>query len=124
MQGHYSALVRPRKPIVEAYFEGLRRRDHQQVLDLLTDDVVWELPGFRKMAGKEQFAGEIENDAVVGRPNLVVDKVFEDGETAVVLGSGSAEQPSGDAHRFAFCDIITFDGDLIARVESYLVPLG
>ncbi len=116
--------MKPRKSILEAYFDGLRLRDHQQVLDLLTDDVVWELPGFRTIVGKEQFAGEVENDAMVGRPNLVVDKMFDDGESAVVLGSGSAAFPGGDAHRFVFCDIITFDGDLIARVESYLVPLG
>ena len=27
-------------------------------------------------------------------------------------------------HRFAYCDVFTFRDDLIARVESYLVPLG
>lgn len=116
--------MKSRTSIVEAYFDGLRRGNHQQVLDLLTDDVVWELPGYRTLVGKEQFDGEIENDADTGRPNLVVDKMFDDGETAVVLGSGSAKQSSGDVHRFAFCDIFAFEGDFIARVESYLVPLG
>ena len=31
---------------------------------------------------------------------------------------------SGEVHRSAFCDVFVFDGDLIGRVESYLVPLG
>ena len=31
---------------------------------------------------------------------------------------------TGDVHRFAYCDVFTFAGNLIGRVESYLVPLG
>ena len=30
----------------------------------------------------------------------------------------------GELHRFAFCDVFTFAGDHIRRVESYLVPLN
>ena len=41
----------------------------------------------------------------------------------VAIGSGEGRHKSGERHRFAFCDVFTFAGDKIRRVESYLVPL-
>jgi ketosteroid isomerase-like protein len=42
----------------------------------------------------------------------------------VATGNGEATHKSGELHRFVFCDVFTFAGDEICRVESYLVPLG
>ena len=39
------------KDAVEAYFEGFRRSDHAVILALLTDDVAWDLHGFRHLVG-------------------------------------------------------------------------
>lgn len=50
-----------RKRVVENYFEGFRTSDRERVLDCLTEDVVWDLPGFKHLEGKEAFDGEIEN---------------------------------------------------------------
>ncbi|WP_229022957.1 nuclear transport factor 2 family protein [Actinomarinicola tropica] len=109
---------------VERYFDGFRASDHPGVLSLLTDDVVWELPGFKHLVGKDAFDGEIENPAFEGPPDLDVDRVVEDGDVVVAIGRGRSRQRSGDEHRFAFCDVFTFSGDLIGRVESYVVPLA
>jgi hypothetical protein len=40
------------------------------------------------------------------------------------LKNRQGPRTSGDVHRFAECDVFTFTGDLIGRVESYLVPLA
>ena len=40
-----------RKQLVERYFEGFRRSDHEEILRCLTDDVVWDLPGFKHLEG-------------------------------------------------------------------------
>src|SRR6476620_9868406 len=47
--------------IVDAYIEGFRRSDKPAFLALLTDDVAWDLPGFRHLTGKADFEGEIVN---------------------------------------------------------------
>ena len=112
-----------RKLIVERYFDGFRKSDHEQILALLTDDVAWDLPGYRHLTGKEAFDQEIENEQFVGRPTLTVDRVVEEGDTVVAVGEGQATHRSGTAFRFAFCDVFTFAADQICRVESYLVPL-
>jgi ketosteroid isomerase-like protein len=112
------------KQLVETYFEGFRRTDHESILAGLTDDVVWDLPGYRHLAGKEAFDGEIENEGFTGSPTLAVDRLVEEGDTVVAIGTGQATRTTGEVHRFAYCDVFTFRGDLICRVESYLVPLG
>lgn len=112
------------KQIVEQYFEGFRQSDHSAILELLTEDVAWDLPGFRHLVGKEAFDGEIENDAFTGRPKLNLDRLIEEADTVIAIGDGEATQTSGDVHRFAFCDVFTFRGERIRRVESYLVALS
>jgi ketosteroid isomerase-like protein len=112
----------PKKAAVEAYFEGFRRGDHAAILALLTDDVRWDLPGFRHLTGKEDFDGEIVNEAFEGQPLLVIERLFEDGNVVVAVGTGDARQKTGETFRFAYNDIFTFRGHLIERVESYVVP--
>jgi hypothetical protein len=46
---------------VVRYFDGFSRSDHEQILDLLTDDVIWHLPGQAHVEGKVAFDAEIEN---------------------------------------------------------------
>jgi ketosteroid isomerase-like protein len=111
-----------RKMVVEAYFDGFRRSDHEQILDCLTDDVVWDLPGHAYLEGKEAFDGEIENPDFVGQPTLNVDRVIEEGDTVVALGNGEATRKDGQRFRFLFSDVFTFAEDRIRRVESYLAP--
>ena len=112
-----------RKRVVERYFDGFRNSDHEQILALLTDDVAWDLPGYRHLTGKEAFDREIENEEFVGSPTLTVDRLIEEDATVVAMGEGQATHRSGTAFRFAFCDVFSFAGDQICRVESYLVPL-
>lgn len=111
------------KGLVERYFQGFRQGDHAVILGCLTDDVAWDLPGFRHLKGKLDFDSEIENPAFIGRPMLTLDRLLEDGNVVVAIGEGAASTAAGETHRFAFCDVFTFTGELISRVESYLVPL-
>ena len=111
------------KTVVERYFDGFRRSDHDEILACLTDDVVWDLPGYRHLSGREAFDSEIESDEFSGSPTLNVDRLIEEDATVVAIGDGAATRTTGDAHRFAFCEVFTFAGDLICRVESYLAPL-
>ena len=113
-----------RKSVVETYFEGFRRSDHEQILACLTDDVAWDLPGYMHLTGKDAFDQEIENDEFVGSPTLTVDRLIEEGDAVVAIGSGETTHESGELRRFVFCDVFTFTGDKICRVESYLVSLN
>jgi ketosteroid isomerase-like protein len=112
-----------KKDLVETYFEGFRRQDHPMILDCLTDDVTWFLPGHATLEGKEAFDGEIANPAFEGAPTLRIDRLVEEGDVVVAIGEGAAHFAGGEPFRFAYCDTFTFTGDLVHRVESYVVPL-
>ena len=110
--------------IVDAYMEGFRRSDKPGILALLTDEVAWDLPGFRHLTGKTEFEGEIVNPQFEQNPILVVDRKLEAGDTVVCVGEGHGQFKTGGEFRFAFCDLFTFRDGLICRVESYIVPLS
>ena len=112
-----------RKDLVLDYHEGSRQSDHARVLACLTEDVVWDLPEFRHLQGEAAFDGEIENPDFEGSPTLFVDRLVEEGETVVAIGRGEGRHKVGGPFRFAYCTVFTFSGDLISRVESYVVPL-
>jgi uncharacterized protein len=112
------------KQVVERYFEGFRRGDHEMVLGCLTDDVVWDLPGFKHLEGREAFDAEIENEAFEGRPSLAVERLVAEGDTVVATGTGQSQRKDGVDFRFAYADVFTFRAGAVCRVESYLVPLS
>ncbi len=56
-------------------------------------------------------------------PNLTVERLIEEGDTVVAPHFGEGRLRGGDAFRFAGVTVFGFDGDLISRVESYIVPL-
>ncbi len=115
--------MRNHSDVVDAYMEGFRRSDKPAILDLLTDDVAWDIPGFRHLTGKAEFEGEIVNPQFEENPRLVVDRKVVESDTVVCIGEGTGQMKSGAEFRFAFCDVFTFRDDLICRVESYIVPL-
>jgi ketosteroid isomerase-like protein len=110
--------------LVLEYFEAFRNSDHPRILATLTEDVEWVIHGHRTTNGKSEFDGEIENPAFTGSPSLDVDRVYEDGEVVVITGVGRGATVDHGPFQFAFNDLFTFRDGLIARVDSYVVPLS
>jgi uncharacterized protein YndB with AHSA1/START domain/ketosteroid isomerase-like protein len=111
------------RDLVAEYFAGFRTSDHPRILKTLTDDVEWVIHGHRTTRGKAEFDGEIENPAFTGSPELDVHRVHEDGPVVVTTGEGRGATVEHGPFRFAFSDLFTFRDGLIARVDSYVVPL-
>jgi uncharacterized protein len=105
------------------YMDGFRSSDHPMILDCLTDDVLWVIHGARTTKGKDEFDLEIENPAFEGSPELVVERTLEAEDAVIVTGAGVGFHREAGPFRFAFTDIFTFRGELIAQVDSYVVPL-
>lgn len=113
-----------RQDTVLRYMEGFRRSDHPQILGCLTDDVVWIIHGSRTTRGTAEFDSEIENPDFEGSPELVVDRTVESGDVVLITGTGIGHHRTAGEFRFVFSDLFTFRGDLIAQVDSYVVPLA
>ncbi|MFC7548118.1 nuclear transport factor 2 family protein [Plantactinospora sp. GCM10030261] len=111
------------RDLVAEYLEGFRTSDHPRILATLTDDVEWVIHGHRTTHGKAEFDTEIENPGFTGSPTLDVQRIHEDGQVVVTTGEGRGVSVSDGPFRFAFNDLFTFRDGLIARVDSYIVPL-
>jgi ketosteroid isomerase-like protein len=116
-------MRKTRRELVTEYFEGFRTSDHPRILATLTDDVEWVIHGHRTTRGKTEFDDEIENPAFTGRPELDVQRTYEDGPVVVTTGEGRGISVDHGQFRFAFNDLFTFRHGRIARVDSYVVPL-
>ncbi len=113
-----------RKALVERYIDGFRRGDHEQILSCLVDEILWEIHGHATVRGKADFASTIESDATPGRPTLMIDRLIEEGNSLVAVGSGSVALATGGRLEFVFADVFTFTGDSISRLETYQVNLS
>jgi ketosteroid isomerase-like protein len=103
--------------------DGFRESNHEAILGCLTDDVVWCIHGLRTTHGKAGFDEEIENPSFEGSPQLVVERTIDAGDIVVVTGTGTGRHRDAGPFRFAYNDLFTFRDGLIARVDSYVVPL-
>jgi ketosteroid isomerase-like protein len=117
-------MTTEQQQIVDRYMDGFRRSDHAAILACLADDVVWRIHGVRTTEGKVEFDDEIENPAFEGSPELTVERTIEAGNVVVVTGTGLGHLRGAVPFRFAYSDLFTFRGGLIAEVDSYVVPLG
>lgn len=109
------------KKIVEAYMEGFRRSDHAMILACLTDDVVWEMPGFFHLEGKEQFDGEIENPNFEGKPVITITRLVEEGNIVIAEGGVIGKFKNGGILDAVFCDVFHFRNGKIRQLTTYLM---
>ena len=111
------------KRTVERYLDGFRESDHAKVLDCLTDDIEWVIPGAFRLVGKQAFDGEIENPAFEGRPTIDVVRLVEEGDVVVAEGVVRARRVNGSPLHAVFCDVFLMRDGLIRHLTSYLMEL-
>jgi ketosteroid isomerase-like protein len=107
------------KSTVERYIQGFNRADNEQILSCLTEDVVWQLHGYKTLTGKDAFRKEIESGASQGVPALTLDRLIEEGDTVVATGEGSLATDGDKPRRFVFSEVFTFTGDAVNRLDTY-----
>jgi ketosteroid isomerase-like protein len=112
------------KKTVDKYMEGFRRSDHQIILDCLTDDVIWKMPGVYTHRGKEEFDKEIENDNFVGSPTIQIKRYVEESDIVIAEGAVQGKMKNGNALDAVFCDVFEMQGGKIKCLTSYLMTLN
>ncbi len=111
------------KLTVEKYMDGFRRSDHAQILSCLTNDVEWEMPGLFRLAGKDAFDREIENEAFVGNPDINVTRMTEENDIVVAEGSVRVEKKAGGFLNAVFCDVFSMQAGRIRKLTTYLAEV-
>jgi ketosteroid isomerase-like protein len=99
---------------------GFRATDHALILSCLTEDIEWEIPGMLHSRGKAAFDKEIENDAFVGHPDIVVTRMIEEENVVMAEGSVRTQKRDGGELRLRFCDVFVMEAGKIKHLTSYL----
>ena len=108
------------KDTVRRYMGAFARSDHEAVLECLTDDVEWIVPGAFHLRGKQEFAGEIVNPAFEPKPRIEVSRLVEEGDTVVAEGKVRTQKKDGQLLQLAFCDVFEMRDAKIRKLTSYL----
>lgn len=109
------------KQIVRTYLEGFNATDHKKILSCLTDDVVWEMPGFFYHTGIEAFDKEIENPHADGNPVITEIRLVEEGNIVIAEGTVKAKMKDGSTLDAVFCDVFHFTNAKINKLTSYVM---
>lgn len=111
------------KRTIETYMDGFRRTDRAQILSCLSEDVEWEIPGFFRVRGKDEFAKHIVDEGFVGSPDIVVTRLSETDDIVFAEGSVRARRSDGTRANVVFCDVFEMRDARIRRLTSYLMEI-
>ncbi len=103
---------------------AFRVTDHARILACLTDDVIWDMPGFFHHKGISAFDKEIENPEADGHPDIAITRMVEEGDVVVAEGTVKARLKGDRQIDAVFCDVFHFRGMKICKLTTYLMFPG
>ena len=109
------------KQTVQKYMDGFVAGDHEMILSCLADDVVWDMPGFFHLTGKEAFDKEIGNENFEGTPTIQVIRMVEENNIVVAEGAVQSKMRAGEMLDAVFCDVFHMERGKIKLLTSYLM---
>lgn len=104
--------------------DGFIASDHAKILDCLTDDVVWVMPGNYHHEGKAAFDKEIENENFTGSPAIKIFKMIEENNVVAAEGAVTCSFKNGDVLDAVFCDVFEMQNGKIKKLTSYLMQIS
>lgn len=107
------------KATVKQYMEGFIAGDHKMILDCLTDDIEWYMPGFFHLLGKEAFDKEIENEYFEGKPRIEISRMAEENNVVIAEGSVQCKIRNGGMLDALFCDVFEMESGKIKKLTTY-----
>lgn len=107
------------KNTVALYIEGFKTYDRKKILLCLTEDIVWDMPGFFHLSGKEAFDKEIEKNHFIENPEIEIVSLTEENDIVVAEGIIKCNFRTGDLLNAAFCDVFQMEDGKIKKLTSY-----
>ena len=111
----------PNKQTIEKYIQGFRTTNHSMILECLTENVIWDIPGAFHVTGKKAFDKEIENENFIGQPDIEILRMIEEDNVVIAEGSVKSQMKNGQLLDALFCDIFEMEEGKIKYLRSYLV---
>lgn len=114
------------KAVVMGFFDAASRGDMDAAFALIADDVTWTNIGSTRFSGSyvgkqaiiEELIGPLFGQLKAGiTPNI--ERLIAEGDTVVVLSTGSAETHDGARYDNTYCQVMRIRDGQIAEVTEY-----
>ena len=107
-----------RESVARRYYALVDAGEYDALVELFTEDVVYERPGQATIEGRVALREFYEAGRPLSNGEHELYAVVADGDTVAVRGTFRGEQ-DGDAVELGFADFHEFDGESIARRYTY-----
>ena len=109
---------------VNAYLDGFRKNDHEQILSCLTDDIEWTVFGGFHLTGKDPYDKAIDGaPEFVDPPELEVVCMVEQGDVVMAELSGTAKRAAGGEMRMSMAEVFVMRDGRIAERRAWVIVL-
>ena len=109
---------------MNAYLEGFRRNDHEQILSCLTDDITWTVFGAFQLTGKSAYDKAIDGaPELIDPPELRVVRMIEQGNVVMAELTGTAKRAAGGEMRMSMAEVFVMRDGKIAERRAWVIVL-
>jgi ketosteroid isomerase-like protein len=109
---------------VNAYLDGFRKNDHEQILSCLTDDIEWTVFGAFRLTGKEAYDKAIDGaPEFIDPPELEVVRTVEQGDVVMAELSGRVKRAAGGEMRMSMAEVFVMRDGKIAERRAWVIEL-
>ena len=112
----------PRRAFLKDFNIAFAGGDVPFIMDHVTEDVIWEMPGDRTIRGKAGMQTALEEIKDTSMDEMTLDKIITHGRDAAVSGRFSMQ-----GKEYAFCDVYTFagaKGSMLKSISSFIVKIS
>ena len=109
---------------VNAYLDGFRKNDHEQILSCLTDDIEWTVFGAFSLTGKEAYDTAIDGaPEFIDPPALEVVRMVEQDDVVMAELTGKVKRAAGGEMRMSMAEVFVMRDGKIAERRAWVIEL-
>lgn len=112
----------PKMEFLKEFNIAFAKGDVAFLINSVTDDIVWNIIGDKKIEGKERFTVELEKMKFKKVSELVLEQILSHGKEGAVNGTMKIQ----DGKKYAFSDFYVFQGakgTKIKFITSYVIEI-
>lgn len=112
----------PKMEFIKQFNIAFAKGNVEFLIESVTDEIIWNIIGNRKIEGRENFAEELEKMKEQKTTELILDQILSHGKE----GAANGIIKSQNGKKYAFSDLYTFNnakGEKLKSIISYLIEI-
>lgn len=110
----------PKMAFLKEFNIAVAEQDRKFLMESVSDTIIWDIVGDKKIEGKEDFAKELEKIKKIAELTLL--QILSHGKEG--SANGLIKQKDGEEYAFSnFYKFIGAKGSLIKSITTYLIKL-